>query len=57
MNTSEIRVTERELGYLEEAVSHLMPTKRGPKLRELMNLRNKLMEEIAANREGDVPDD
>ena len=54
MKNIEIEVTERELGYLEEAVSHLMPTKRGPKLRELMSLRNKLLEEIAANREGEL---
>ena len=54
MENIEIKVTERELGYLEEAVSNLMPTKRGPKLRELMSLRNKLLEEIAANREGEL---
>ena len=53
----QINVTERELGYLEEAVSNLMPTKRGPKLRELNTLRTKLLEEIAANREGDRADD
>ena len=57
MKNIEIEVTERELGYLEEAVSHLMPTKRGPKLRELITLRTKLIEEIAANREGDRADD
>lgn len=56
MSMIEIEVTERELGYLEEAVSYLMPTKRGPKLREMMNLRTKLLEEIAANREGDRAD-
>ena len=57
MKNIEIEVTERELGYLEEAASHLMPTKRGPKLRELITLRTKLIEEIAANREGDRADD
>lgn len=54
MKNIEIEVTERELGYLEEAVSQLMPTKRGPKLRELIALRTKLLEEIAANREGEM---
>ncbi len=57
MENIEIKVTERELGYLEEAVSYLMPTKRGPKLRELITLRTKLLEEIVANREGDMADD
>ena len=54
MKNIEIEVTERELGYLEEAVSYLMPTKRGPKLREMITLRTKLLEEIAANREGEM---
>ena len=57
MGNIQIEVTERELGYLEEAVSHLMPTKRGPKLREMIALRTKLLEEIAANRGGDMADD
>lgn len=57
MRNIQIEVTERELGYLEEAVSNMMPTKRGPKLRELITLRTKLLEEIAANREGDRADD
>lgn len=54
MKNIEIEVNERELGYLEEAVSYMMPTKRGPKLREMITLRTKLLEEIAANREGEL---
>lgn len=57
MDKTTIEVTRRELSLLEEAVSHLMPTKRGPRLTELIKLRNKLMEELAVAIEEDRADD
>lgn len=47
MDKTTIEVTRQELSLLEEAVSHLMPTKRGARLTELIKLRTKLAQELA----------
>lgn len=47
MNEYEIKVTREELAMLEEALSFLMPIKRGPRLTRLLKLRTKIAQEMA----------
>lgn len=56
MNEIEIKVTREELAMMEEALSFLMPIKRGPRLTRLMKLRTKIAQELAMAIEEDRSD-